>query len=234
MLSFRLLALASLLLTTGCVSSSPLTGKVASPGVALSMDFVWMEFDPADLIGHPSFRRELRVTDEAVQAAVAAGKGDAVWLQKVVTTSGLPTVVEAVQEHIYPTEFDVSENDIEVQGGGGEKDRGTTTTPTIIPGAFETRKIGFILNVTPELKPDGRVYTRLLLEFAGLAEWNDFGSSITLPDGSVQKAEMRQPIFNSRNSLSFLQLVPGTPTIAGAGNNPESGKMSVLIVTARP
>ncbi|GEM_PF-2469436 len=54
-----------------------------------------------------------------------------------------------VREIRYPTEFDVSENDIEVNPRAGQPNQRVIIPPTVVPGGFETRTVGTQLQTGP-------------------------------------------------------------------------------------
>jgi hypothetical protein len=230
---FGLFALTAILLT-GCVHTPPAAKPPAlETPVTLQLDFTWMAFEPEELTAHPSFKQEMRVTPAAVIDAMAADKGTLIGSQKLHAQSGVNSIVEMVDEILYPTEFDVTENDIEIQATvrGGES---APQPPTVIPGGFETREVGSIVNITPSVLKSGEIILELLIETAGLEDWEDFGSRIQKPDGSIQSSEMRQPIFSSQNITSRMEVPPGKPVVAFAGLNPKRGKIEVLIISAHP
>ncbi len=225
---------AAVLLLSGCASIDPRIER-ALQGEVIQLDLMWMEFDPADLTSHPTFQAEARVTDAAVRQAFDTGKGSLIWVQKLHTVAdGSDCHVHVGQELTYPTEFDVSENDIQVNSGGNDNAAASATTPTVIPGGFETRNLGFSMNVRTVRLPDGLVGVILSPEFAELVEWSDFGSSFALADSKVQKVEMRVPVIHSSQVDLDLRLRPGEPTIAHLTTNSQTGKISVLVISARP
>ena len=126
--------------------------------------------------------------------------------------SGVNAVIEVVREIIYPPEFDVSENDVQVnQGFGGQNAAAVPfIPPTVIPGGFETRQVGVILNVTPTINPDNYTINLVLLpEIAELVEWLQYGTQIGLENGQTFSVNMPQPVFASRNVTTTMVVWDG-------------------------
>jgi general secretion pathway protein D len=145
------------------------------------------------------------------------GSSDLLSAPRVTTLSGINAVIEVVREIIYPTEFDVSENDIEIQGGGGATGANVPfIPPTVIPGAFETREVGVILNVTPNVGPDNyTINLQLLPEIAELVDWIQYGTTIGLENGTSFVVNMPQPVFASRNVTTSMTVWDGHTVVMG-------------------
>lgn len=95
-----------------------------------------------------------------VQVWVKGGKGKIVETMVVAARSGQRAKTEAIHEWIYPTEFDPpSPATIEA---GGDQDFGEMIPPT--PTAFETRNVGFTLEVDPVIGNDGTIDLNLAPE----------------------------------------------------------------------
>jgi general secretion pathway protein D len=156
----------------------------------------------------------------AVHALDQKGNLDLLSAPRVTTINGVNAVIEVVREIIYPTEFDVSENDIVTGGGGGGGGLGAAAIPfvppTVIPGAFETREVGVILNVTPTVSPDNyTINLTMLPEIAELVDWIQYGTTIGLPNGDTFAVNMPQPIFASRNVTTSLIVWDGHTVVMG-------------------
>ncbi|MFO1528832.1 MAG: hypothetical protein U1F77_03600 [Kiritimatiellia bacterium] len=91
--------------------------------------------------------------------------------QSVVSMSGINAVTESVDEIIYPTGFDASIGEDPVRT---LKPR--VPVEMVVPGGFDTRQIGAILNVTPTINNDSETATLALLpEIAELVDWQYYG-----------------------------------------------------------
>jgi general secretion pathway protein D len=189
---------------------NPQTSSSAASGA----DFAGDILNVRGILTNPELRVALHALDQK-------GNLDLLSAPRVTTINGVNAVIEIVREIIYPTEFDVSENDINLNNqGGGQQPGGAGAIPfippTVIPGAFETREVGVILNVTPTVSPDNyTINLTMLPEIAELVGWLQYGSTIGLPDGSVFEVNMPQPLFASRNVTTSLIVWDGHTVVMG-------------------
>jgi general secretion pathway protein D len=153
-----------------------------------------------------------------VQALDQKGNSDLLSAPRVTTINGVNAIIQVVNEIIYPTEFDVTENDIQVQGGGGTADdpsQPVFVPPTVIPGGFETREVGVILNVTPTVNPDNYTINLVMLpEIAELVDWIQYGTQVPVGD-QIYTVNMPQPVFASRNITTSMIVWDGHTVVMG-------------------
>ena len=157
----------------------------------------------------------------------------------VITRSGQQATIESVREIIYPTEYEPPEvpNDIagttfiDLTTGQTAQPQSFIATPSH-PTAFETRKIGTILEVQPTVSAD-RSYTDVafnlrLDDFIGFINYGvpiqggstslDFGiggfSTSTL-SGQITSNDILMPIFTSTNLNTNVSVGTGTTIVVG-------------------
>jgi general secretion pathway protein D len=149
-----------------------------------------------------------------VQALDQKGNSDLLSAPRVTTINGVNAVIEVVREIIYPTEFDITENDIgDIVTGDGAN---FFLPPTVEPGGFETRDVGVILNVTPTVNADNYTINLVLLpEIAELVDWLQYGSTIPTPEGGEYQVNLPQPIFASRNITTSMIVWDGHTVVMG-------------------
>jgi len=216
----------------GPVASRPRIQADANPsGVTGGLRF--FDFDPVANNTAPTARSSqgnnflgdilsLRgvLTNPEVQFVLHAieqnGNSDLLSAPRVTTLNGVNAIIEVVEEIIYPTEFDVTENDIEIQGGGGDDgDQPVFIPPTVIPGGFETREVGVILNVTPTVSADNYTINLVMLpEIAELVDWIQYGTQVPIGD-QVFIVNMPQPVFASRNITTSMIVWDGHTVVMG-------------------
>ena len=158
-----------------------------------------------------------------LQALSQNGHSDLLSAPRITTRSGQNAQIQVVKEIIYPTEFEVTQPTVQSQGD-------LVTPPVVTPGAFQTREVGVILNVTPTVGPDGyTIDLTMVPEVAELVEWIQYGSEITLPqnrtnpitgllesgDPLVYAFNIPQPIFSSRNVTTSLVIWDGQTVVMG-------------------
>ena len=152
-----------------------------------------------------------------IHALEQKGNSDLLSAPRVTTINGVNAIIEVVEEIIYPTEFDVTENDIQVQDGGGDGAAAAPVfvPPTVIPGGFETRDVGVILNVTPTVGADNYTINLVMLpEIAELVDWVQYGTQVPIGDQTFI-VNMPQPIFASRNITTSMIVWDGHTVVMG-------------------
>jgi hypothetical protein len=142
---------------------------------------------------------------------------------KLTTVSGNTAQVKAVREHRYPTDV--------VSFVPGQRSTNTTTgsvsvtpaTPSA-PGSFETREIGYLLNVTPVISPDGSVIGLTLVPEISSVAPKPRQYSLTTPSGKVT---IEQPEFSSYQTTTTVQMKSGqTMLLAVMDPVPDDGKLT--------
>jgi len=147
-----------------------------------------------------------------VQALDQEGNTDLLSAPRVTTINGVNAIIEVVEEIIYPTEFDITENDIEITGAASGQ---VFIPPTVIPGGFETRETGVILNVTPTVSADNYTINLVMLpEIAELVEWLQYGTQIPVGDRTYN-VNIPQPVFASRNITTSMIVWDGHTVVMG-------------------
>lgn len=143
------------------------------------------------------------------------GNSDLLSAPRVTTVNGTPASIEVVEEIIYPTEFTVET--VEVDGGGGTGNIIFIPPPTVTPGAFETRSVGVLLNVTPTVAADNyTINLALRPEIAELVDWLEYGSTYPTGDGTESfTVSMPQPVFASRNVSTSMIVWDGHTVVMG-------------------
>lgn len=161
---------------------------------------------------------------------------------KVVTKNGQEAVMKVVTEYIYPTEFEV---EISQQSTSSSYNGGSSgmTLATVEPQNFETREVGVILQVVPEVSPEGQMINLMLNpQVVSEPTWKNYGMKIPyfkpsnnltslagLSDAAVntvmgqQSAEdiqymelpMEQPFFSVRSVSTQLSVYNGATVVMG-------------------
>jgi general secretion pathway protein D len=146
------------------------------------------------------------------------GNADLLSAPKVTTRSGSEATIKVVTEYIYPTAF-------EVQGGqlnGGANNNGNANAgnlvqeTTVVPSDFATREVGVILNVMPEVSPDGNMIN-LNMKPSVVTDpiWYQYGSQVRRADGSTMQMNMPQPFFQIRTLETQISIYDGATVVMG-------------------
>jgi general secretion pathway protein D len=150
---------------------------------------------------------------------------------KVVTKSGQEAIMKVVTEYIYPTSFEV-----ESVPGSASIYGSVPGATTVSPSDFETRDVGVILQVLPEVSADGQMINLMMNpQVVAPPEWKNYGSKIpqytqeesilggtrtvllTDADGNPIYLEqpMEQPIFRVRSVSTSISIYNGATVVMG-------------------
>ncbi len=145
------------------------------------------------------------------------GHTDLLSAPKITTQSGQQATIKVVTEYIYPTAFDATGID------GGTSDAniaGGTVGAVVTPLDFQTREVGVILEVLPEVSPEGQMINLLLSpEVVSEPTWRNYGSTYTSfdPNGNPveQQLNMEMPFFHTRKLRTNLLIYNGATVVMG-------------------
>jgi general secretion pathway protein D len=151
------------------------------------------------------------------------GHTDLLSAPKITTQSGQQAVIKVVTEYIYPTEFEVSGigGDTGGNAAGGGGNGGGAVGAVVTPREFTTREVGVILEVLPEVSPEGQMINLTLSpEVVSEPEWKNYGSTYTQYDlngnpVSTQTLNMEQPFFHTRKLKTNLLIYNGATVVMG-------------------
>ncbi len=202
----------------------------------VSITATWVAFPAATVEKAISATDRTSLSQKDLMKLFAGTEKKILHSQTLITLSGVNGVVEAVDEIIYPTEFDCSENDVTVIAARDpQKDAPYRyAMNTVIPGGFETRQIGGIMNVTPTIDADTETINLCLLpELAELAGWIQYGYEPKPPPDKIEVpgVHMPQPTFRSHNMTTTLVVRDGSTLVLSGGRNPESGEYIFCYIT---
>lgn len=188
-------------------------------------------FSLAGVLTEPQFNVVWRALDQKTGV-------DLISKPSVVTKGGQKASIEIVREFIYPTEFDPPQIPTNVGSNVTVIINGviqpppplgpipvTPTTPT----AFETRRVGMILDVEPIISEDGRsVELTITPEFTEFVGFVNYGSPIINvsrniePDGTITSNEgvltdntILQPIFSTKKINTAVKVYDGATVVLG-------------------
>jgi Flp pilus assembly secretin CpaC len=172
------------------------------------------------------------------------GGGHLLAAPRVRTPAGQEAVVKNVIEYIYPTTFSVSNEDNAGTNNASMTDTHTSAavtvpkrmvrSPVVVPGGFETREVGTILQVLPEVSPDGMIVLTMSPQMVVEPVLHDYGSKYVDASGKEQQARMEQPFFPVISLSTSVSLRDGQRILIGGGRPWADGKEVVYIfVSAR-
>ncbi len=139
------------------------------------------------------------------------GNADLLSAPKVTTKSGAEATIKVVTEYIYPTEFTVTPITATTAAGVAAVAGGI-----VEPGAFETREVGVILSVMPEVSPEGQMINLTMTpEVVTEPIWRNYGSVYTDASGNTQTLNMEQPFFHTRTVTTQISIYNGATVVMG-------------------
>lgn len=143
------------------------------------------------------------------------GNTDLLSAPKVTTQSGSEATMKVVTEYIYPTEFTVT--GIAGADDGGVAGAGAGVVGAVVePSGFETREVGVILSVVPEVSPEGQMINLTMTpEVVTEPVWKNYGSTYTDENGNVQQLNMEQPFFFTRSVSTSISIYNGATVVMG-------------------
>ena len=156
------------------------------------------------------------------------GKSELLACPKVVTKSGSEAVIKAVEEYIYPTEFTAGSILSTNRSSEGGLVRAVTTTnvtdlvsvigAVVEPSGFEMREVGAILEVAPDVSPEGTMIDLTFTpQFVQKPEWRDYGCDVKGKDGKKYRLPMQQPFFFAHTISTSVSLYEGESMFIGGG-----------------
>ena len=101
---------------------------------------------------------------------------------RVTTLNNQTALIRVVEEFNYPTRYEVSLIQFDINGDGDFDDAGETEFANV-PKDLQKRDIGILLNVTPSVGKDLKTVTLVLApEVSAFSQFRDLGGGVTVPE----------------------------------------------------
>ncbi|MGD0060425.1 MAG: hypothetical protein ABSD58_13500 [Verrucomicrobiia bacterium] len=192
-------AISSLLAAGGLASGGSTT--VSSPQTAIGTI--------RGILTNPQFQ-------VVINALAQKQSADTLSAPKVTTVSGQQAQIRSVQEFIYPTSW---AQPTATSSGGGVTGGGAVAVTPSIPSSFQTREVGVLLNVTPEVGADGyTINLTLAPEVSQFLGFINYGSAIGLSSGNnvvTTFNDIEEPLFSSENLTTSVVIWDGQTVVLG-------------------
>jgi len=141
------------------------------------------------------------------------GFADLLSAPKVTTQAGQEATIKVVTEYIYPTTYEVEYG---TGTGGGTATIVTYTPPVVTPSDFETREVGVILSVLPDVSPEGRMINLTMTpEVVSEPEWKNYGTQYYDLNNNPVFLNMEQPFFHTRSISTSISIYNGATVVMG-------------------
>ena len=148
------------------------------------------------------------------------GCGRVLAAPRLITRSGSEASVRGVTEVIYPTTFNTN----------GVGCAPTNAVPAVsedvsAPCDFQTREVGSIFTVLPEVAPDGNlIHLTLAPSFVDSPTWRDYGYDVPAGAAGVRHVPAEQPFFHTFTYTSQISMADGATVLAGGGVPTQDGQ----------
>ncbi|MEM7391818.1 MAG: hypothetical protein AAF492_05670, partial [Verrucomicrobiota bacterium] len=184
----------------------------------VEIDIVYISFSKEELGAIVRKSEAASLDADTIRKLWKSGRGRLEAGGSLVTRTGLNAIIEAVEEVIYPSEFEVEKNPRVIRA---------------LPGSYETREIGLIQNVTPTVGPDGYTLELTLSpELCRKVSWVDYGFEYTDKLGRNRRVRIEQPVFYSRNMTSSIVLYDGQTIVFGSTDHDGSNRVTFSLISA--
>ena len=162
------------------------------------------------------------------------GQAELLGAPKVVTQSGQEATVKGVVEYIYPTELD-AEAGIAFEGLTNVNLSVTNGCLAVTPGGFETREVGVIFKVTPEVSSEGNMINLTMSpEYVREPTWKRYPGKIVDGSGKEVAVEIEEPFFRTQSVVTSISIKNGAKILVGGGMpNGTNDKLVYMFVMAR-
>jgi general secretion pathway protein D len=148
------------------------------------------------------------------------GSTDLLSAPKIMTQSGAEATIKVVTEYVYPTDFEVTP----ITGTTGTTGLSSILGGVVEPSDFQTRDVGVILSVLPEVNPEGQMINLTMTpEVVSEPIWKNYGTTYstqadpnnTTAASQTQTLNMEQPFFFVRTISTQLVIYNGSTVVMG-------------------
>ncbi len=106
---------------------------------------------------------------------------------RITTLNNQTATIRVVDEFNYPTRYEVSLIQFDINGDGDFDDAGETEFANV-PQDFQKRDVGILLNVTPSVGRDLKTVTLVLVpEVSQFSQFRDLGGGVTVPEFTLSQ-----------------------------------------------
>ncbi|MEM7391817.1 MAG: hypothetical protein AAF492_05665, partial [Verrucomicrobiota bacterium] len=197
-------------------------GYLQADVLQVEIDVAVVTFEEADLEPLRRNNPSPNIGQQPIRQLWKEGQGRIIGYAKTVTRTGYNTVIQSVEEVIYPSEFN------------SVMDHPFKNAVGVVPASLETRDIGMILNITPTVGPDNQTIELTLSPELNLDYgWRDDGHLYSDHSGRTRRVPVPQPFFNSKNVTTSIILLDGETIVQGATHRRLKGQATYMFVTPR-
>jgi hypothetical protein len=157
---------------------------------------------------------------------------------RVLTQPGVQASVKGVTGYIYPTGWNVATNAaVATPATPSSTNQIETASPpaTVQPTSFETREVGSMFTILPELSAEGQMISLTLApELVDEPTWRRYSAAVQDSKGDLQVVEQERPLFHTYGIHTTISVSNGAKVLVGGGVPSSDGsKIVYMFVTAR-
>ena len=167
----------------------------------------------------------------------------------VTTLNNRTATIKVVDEFRYPTRYEVSLVQFDINGDGDFDDAGETEFVNV-PQDFQQRDVGILLNVTPSVGKDLQTITLVLVpEVSSFSQFRNLGGGVTVPEFTSSQLTTSVVINNGQTvvlgglmndatseTIAKIPVLGDLPLIGGLFRQTEESstrKNLLIFITAR-
>jgi general secretion pathway protein D len=143
------------------------------------------------------------------------GHTDLLSAPKVTTQNGVEAQIKVVTEYIYPSDYTIEPGITPTLNADGSVQT-AGTPPVVTPAEFETREVGVILSVLPEVSTEGEMISLTMSpEVVTEPTWRNYGQEYTDAAGNLLQIPIEQPFFHTRSISTSILIYNGATVVMG-------------------
>ena len=161
------------------------------------------------------------------------GRSHIVAQPRLITKAGDEASIKTVKEFIYPTEYKL--NGAYTNSVSDLTGVQSNAISAVIPDAFETREVGAILTVLPEVREEGDIITLTMTpQIVTGPQMMNYETTLFQSTGEKINYEIPQPIFYTTEIQTRIAMRYGETVLIGGGSqNKDNDMIRYIFVTAR-
>ena len=216
----RQIAIACIIL---CAAACTVCAAEDYPQIMIRAEFISVPKAVSDSVGRSA--PDQLPSAKQILGFKQSGQATVLHSPTLLLQSGQESTVKAVQEVIYPTDFDVTSRAV-------TNDQGQVSVATVItPSSFETREVGAIFCALPELDAKTLdVWLTFQAELVAPPVWRRYTGQYTDTFGNSKTAELEQPFFFTRSVNTSIRIKNGTTVLAGGGMADQNGEAVTFLL----
>lgn len=179
--------------------------------VQIKIELLFIAYPKAEI---ESRARKERFSSTDLLTLWKEGKGSLLASPCVLTKAGQEATIKTVREYIYPTAFryvQLPERETNNTANAGKD-------AISVPAHFDTTDVGVIMQITPQLSPEGDVINLTMQPLHIFEpEWVDYAKGVSSTNKERNAVHFEQPFFFCNSISTSISVLSGQRTLLGGG-----------------